>query len=374
MITYNPFSGLFYACASKDKNKLLRWLNGNNSEPPSPIYKKTLGVGWDIAIKDAEYPTPHLLPSPNEWATVPPANMPILINWLITGNCPLACKYCYAQDVMHGKYPEPDIKSINNIADKILSYDPLVVVLTGGDPIVSPHLERAIKLLRNKVGIIVDTCGYSLKQEQIEMFRDYGVLIRISLDSEIPRINRFLRPVSTEFKTSNGGPFADSAKAALNAIVECVDNDVKVTVHSVATKNNQSDFEAFGNKLFKLGVRGWRILLVSPCKANIKMYNKLIGDKTSQKRFYSRIVEQIMSKQRNTWYEGMSVQIINNAIPNDVILVAPDGTYLTESNLTKQNSGKVIIDLEAPKNPKIECIRTHVDMNAHTARYLYLHD
>ena len=80
------------------------------------------------------------------------------------------------------------------------------------------------------------------------------------------------------------------------------------------------------------------------------MYNKLIGDKTSQKRFYSRIVEQIMSKQRNTWYEGMSVQIINNAIPNDVILVAPDGTYLTESNLTKQNSGKVIIDLESPKS------------------------
>jgi hypothetical protein len=37
LVTYNPFSGLFYACAHKDKDELVKWLNKKTLVPPSKI-------------------------------------------------------------------------------------------------------------------------------------------------------------------------------------------------------------------------------------------------------------------------------------------------------------------------------------------------
>ena len=371
LLTYNPFSGLFYACAHKDKDQLLMWLNKETSTPPSSSYEKTLGVGWAIQDKDAEYPVPHLLPDANEWVVVPHSYMPMLINWLITGNCLLNCGYCYAQDVMHGKCQEPDMGNIEDIANNILRLDPLVVVLTGGDPLVSPYLEGAIKLLHKKVGIIVDTSGYSLKPEHIEIFRKYGIFVRISLDSEIPRINRYLRPVLSVSKKIDGER-SESTDAAVNAIIACINNDIEVGVQSVATTKNRSDFEMLGSKLFHLGISGWRIFMVAPSKERISIYTQLSGDRISQKRFYSHIVRQLMRKQKNIWHDRMSVQVVSNEVPNAIILVAPDGTFLTETNVGKPEIGKVVIDPESPKQPNLDFIHQRIDMHAHTARYLNL--
>jgi MoaA/NifB/PqqE/SkfB family radical SAM enzyme len=270
---------------------------------------------------------------------------------------------------MHGKYPEPNLFKIDEIAKNILKMEPLVVVLTGGDPLSSPNLENAINLLHNKVGIIIDTSAFSLTREHIRIFKKYGVVLRISLDSEIPKINNYLRPVSLESKIKKEG-YKNSAEAAFNSIITCVDAGITVAVQTVATKKNRSDFEALGNKLFKLGVSGWRILMVAPSTNNGKNYKKLSGDYNSQKRFYSHIVEQVMLKQRNVWHDKMSVQVASNEIPNAIILVAPDGTVLTESNLSGRNGGKIIIDDESPNRPKLEAIRNYVNMHAHTARYL----
>jgi MoaA/NifB/PqqE/SkfB family radical SAM enzyme len=369
LVAYNPFSGLFYACNHKDRDALLLWLNKRTEKPPSPIYKKTLGIGWSIDDKEAEYPVPHLLPRPDDWTIVPGTYMPILVNWLITGNCPLHCRYCYAQDVMHGIYAEPKINNIEDIAKSIIKIDPLVVVLTGGDPLASLYLEEGIKLLHRKVGIIVDTCAYSLKPEHIRIFKKYGVFVRVSLDSEIPKINNYLRPVSGRSKRLEK-KHRDSAEAALDAIIMCVDNGIKVAVQTVATKKNRSDFEALGNKLFKLGVSGWRILMIAASKGQMEQYKSLSGDKISQKRFYSHIAEQLMSKHRNVWHDKMSVQIASNEFPNAIILVAPDGTFLTESNLNRPEMGKIVIDSDYPKQPRLEHIHNYVDMHAHTARYL----
>ena len=370
LITYNPFSGLFYACAYKDKEVLIKWLNKEILRPPSPIYSRTLGVGWLIKASEAAYPQPNLLPQVSDWVIVPPCYQPILVNWLITGNCPLNCRYCYAQDTMHGKYTEPNnLREIQEIANNIIKIDPLVVVLTGGDPLVSPYLEDIIKLLYGRVGIILDTSAYSLTQKHIKIFKKYDVFVRISLDSEIPRINNYLRPVSSKASITNNES-RHSLEAALDAIVACTENGLKVAVQSVATKKNLSDFEALGNKLFKLGVSGWRILMVAPSKNNLKEYDELRGDKTAQRRFHNYIEKKVKSKQQNSWYDRMSIQIISNEIANAVLLVAPDGTFLTETNLNKPEFGKIPVDSISPKKPRIESIRAYIDMNAHTARYL----
>jgi len=59
-------------------------------------------------------------------------------------------------------------------------------------------------------------------------------------------------------------------------------------------------------------------------------------------------------------------------ISNAIILVAPDGTFLTESILKSKNIGKVIIDPDFPNQPRNERILDCVNMYAHIARYLGL--
>ena len=140
IFVYSPYSGLVFACREGDKAKLSRWLNKKTEKAPSTIYEKALGFGWAISIRDVEYPAQHLLPGPNGDRPIIAPKEPILINWLLTGNCPLDCKYCDANDLMQGKCKEPNKENIRCIAETILSYNPLIVVLTGGDPLFSQYL------------------------------------------------------------------------------------------------------------------------------------------------------------------------------------------------------------------------------------------
>lgn len=59
-------------------------------------------------------------------------HQPILINWLITGRCPLTCRYCYVEDLMRDEALEPKSVDIERIVESILSLNPLVVVVKGG--------------------------------------------------------------------------------------------------------------------------------------------------------------------------------------------------------------------------------------------------
>jgi sulfatase maturation enzyme AslB (radical SAM superfamily) len=376
LLTYSPFSGLIHACDNSDKDYVLKWLNKEKNIHISEEYIRALGAGWAIDFKDAEYPVPHMLPTKSEkWInTIPYPKKPILINWLITGSCPLMCKYCYAEDLMRDRYPEPKVNDIKLIAKTILKYNPLVVVLTGGDPLVSPFLELTIKLLYNKTGIIIDTSAYIFNESHLNLFKKYNVIVRISLDSEIPSINDKLRPINSSFKKA-GINSRDTVSSAIYAIYKCIDAGVKVAVQSVATKVNHSDFEAMGDKLFKLGVGGWRILMVAPSKLKYDEYQVLCGDQKFQKRFYNHILKAINKKYKKDWRCNMSVQVAHNKTPNAVILVSPNGTFLTESNIGQvDGGGKVIIDIDNPKKPKIQSIFDSINMHAHAERYLNINN
>lgn len=364
IFVYSPYSGLVFACREGDKAKLSRWFNKKTDKAPSPIYEKALGLGWAVSLKNTEYPVQHLLPDSNDdWPIIAPKE-PILINWLLTGNCPLDCTYCDASDLMHGKCKEPNKADIRRIAEIILSYNPLIVVLTGGDPLFSPYLAEVIRILHKRTGIIVDTSGYTFKSTHLELFKKYNIFVRVSLDSEIPRINNDLRQVRNDSRNLQKG--ISPSDAAINAICKCIDAGVKVAVQSVATTKNRHDFEALGDKLFKLGVSGWRILMVAPSEGNKKIYKKLSGSDKSQERFYKHIWGKVQSRYERQMYQKMAVQVTHNRIPNAVILVGPDGIFQTEYN------GKVVLDSEYPKRPRLSMMFKKVSSHAHAARYLNL--
>lgn len=361
-IVYSPYSGLFFA--AQENESLLRWLNLESNTPPSEEHLKALGPGWAITMDCADYPIQHLLPTIGvEWPIVRPES-PILINWFLTGNCSLNCQYCYAQDLMRGNCPEPSREDIIKIGQGILSHMPLAVVLTGGDPLLSLHLETAFEVLCGKTGIIVDTSGHLLCDEHVELFSKYNVFVRVSFDSEQPKINDKLRPVYGPARKSVSSK--SSAKSALNAIVNCIEKGVRVGVQTVVTKENRSDLESFGDKLYKLGVSNWRLMMVAPSKERNDEYLRLRGEEKGQKRYFSHIQKQLRLKHRTWWHEGMAIQLTHNRTPNAVVLVSPSGDYFTESNI-HLGKDKLVDNVESN-----ERLFDKVSMHAHAERYLNL--
>ena len=189
---------------------------------------------------------------------------------------PLACKYCYAEDLMRDEALEPKSVDIERIVESILSLNPLVVVVTGGDPLFSGHLAEAMQLLSGKVGIVIDTSGYTFTPKHIELFKQHHVSVRISLDSERPKINQAQRPIHRKYpKLAKQG--IPTAVAALNTLCQCLEAGLCVTVQTVATKKNANDLVTLGDKLYRLGVRSWRIFKVAPSKEAMKVIRSWLG-------------------------------------------------------------------------------------------------
>ncbi len=370
LLAYSPYSGLIFAIHEKDALEVHKWLDKKSKCCPSSEYERALGPGWYISHNRAQYPMPHLLPQSKGmlWPIVLKSKWPIVINWLITGMCPLACKYCYAEDLMRDETCEPKSENIESIVKSILSYKPLVVVLTGGDPLFSPNLVKAVKLLHEHVGIVVDTCAYTFNSQHISMFKKYNIAVRISFDSESAKVNQKQRPLHQKYinllNTSE-----NTLSPAIKALCNCLNENITVSVQSVATSKTANDLPALGDKLLRLGVHAWRIFKIQPSKKRLDGYKELVGTKQKQKKLYSHIFDKLVKNYKSRWQKRISLQVTHNEIPNAVILVSPNGVFYTESNIIPS---KVVLDEVNPKHPRLASLFNKVNAHAHVERYLNL--
>lgn len=154
----------------------------------------------------------------------------------------------------------------------------------------------------------------------------------------------------------------------------CLDSDVPTTVQSVATKRTVNDLSGLGDKLFRLGLRSWRVLRVTPSVTSMAGFELLEGiGKRQPKRVkegaYGYVFRKLVERHKSTWSSSMAFQVTNNREPNSVILVSPDGRFMTES---ATRPGKVLIDHDRPARPSLDALNTMVNMPAHVARYLNL--
>lgn len=376
LVAYSPYTGLLYAVHSTIAENILLWLDGKLEKPHCDRSLKTLGNGWAIENNSALYPIPQLLPNLESWDSVPIPSRPLLINWLITGRCPLACRYCYAEDLMRNEELEPSQEAIIQIGNRILSHGPAAVVITGGDPLFSPRLVDAVAVLSGKTGIIVDTSGYTLTSEHITLFAKHKVAVRVSVDSTIPRIHGAQRPTSNLYPgfVKKGG----SLESALSAIERLMNHGITTSVQTVATKKTANDLIALGDVLLKLGIRSWRIFKVAPSVARFDEWKTLVGSHSDSGAKYSgkqargpydHAFREVIKASSSVWGNQMIVQVTTGDSPNSVVLVAPDGRFMTESNT---GHGKLVIDPNRPKAPRSSEISKSIDLAGHVARYLNL--
>jgi len=362
LFIFNSYVGLIYAIHKDCSDEILEWLK--TTDNPEFLYKRNLsndkidltkdiiGQGWlcDAVIQKNIC---TLLPSINDWKdndkTFNFPKKPLMINWLITGKCNFSCSYCYAQDLMHNNVEEPkDFLKIKNIADNILKLNPLVVVLTGGEPTTSPFLKDIIKYLHNKVGIILDTNGSFLSYELATFLKSYDVVVRLSIDSFNTDINSTQRIAVSTF---------DNIIYTEQALDNCLMSETVVTIQTVVTKNNINTLESMFNTILNKKVKSWRLLKVQTSKYNNKNYLKLVSSEKEYKNIFTKIIK----RYKNLLNQDIKLQISenNDSDASSVILVSAEGNFYTEVPFKQQ---KVKID--------INNLSKNINYCAHYKRYL----
>lgn len=357
-LVFSPFSGLFYAVAEDYSDEMGLFCAGKKSNLPEIIIQH-LNIGIN-SPNNTKFDIEHWLPSKQSFSDFEelPDKQPIVLNWLISNKCNCNCAYCYAGDVIDKEFEDIDIKTI---ADKLLSMNPLAVVLSGGEPMIEKSkIKDALAVLGGKTGVIIDTNGLIYDKELTSLFKKNNVVIRVSLDSLINDVNTKVRP-QRDKKLS---------PTSVSKIVEHIhlykQAGITVLVHTVLSSINKVNLDDLSSQLPLIGVNGWRVFSVARPNDEAKKesfekvmkFGKVKSLDDAEKNIQRDI---IYFEKRYKSKSNFSIQILknSNSQKNSVILITPDGKFMTE-NMFK--SAKTLIDPEQ--------LFKKVDLRSHYERYL----
>lgn len=165
---------------------------------------------------------------------------------LLTRNCVLACRYCYADS---GNSNEMMAVDIADLAVKhYLSTKPIrpkVTFLGGGEPTLNiPVIKHLIEKYKNKMRWVITTSGV-LSEPFLKWLLKQKVSISFSLDGP-PNVQNHLRPLK------NGGP---SAPIVENSIRTLREKGSQLSIRSTITSQTASKIDNLLAYFEKLGVK-----------------------------------------------------------------------------------------------------------------------
>lgn len=274
---------------------------------------------------------------------------PLLINWTITEKCQNKCVYCYGDDIIQCN----DItlkEDLEEIINHLRYINPKVIVVSGGEPLLHPQIQYILEHL-TFCDVIVDTNGLAISQDFFRHIKE-NMHIRISIDSEKEEINGVLR----KNKNSN------ATRTVINNIMQCVERNIPFSVHTVLSDVNAREITELGDFLIEIGVKLWRILIVTP--------NDLLIDKENVNKMWIEDAVKRIKEYANENRERIKIRLANNGIYSGrgIILLNSEGKYYVRKINEKEKS---IVDINNPKFPKVEQIMNCLEHNAHIERYLY---
>ena len=268
-------------------------------------------------------------------------NHPLLINWNINGKCQNSCIYCFANDYI---FMEDIVyeSEINNIIDSIKKLTPLVVVISGGEPLLYSKLKFLLNKLVQFCNVVIDTNGLCLDEDFILYCKNNKILIRVSLDDYRGYINDNIRLSSIK----------NSTDIILKKIYMLLELDANFIIHTVLSNNNMESIIEFAKTLLFMQIKFWEIQVVIPYNDDKEKLHKKINE-----------IEEFFEKSKNK----ITIKIHNNYDDEKcIILINPRGEFLTR----KTNSlKKEFIDCNNINNPKLDVLMSVLDIKNHFKRY-----
>jgi len=111
-----------------------------------------------------------------------------LVQWDITGNCNLKCRYC--REKRTSNLPDLAIEKIRGIVDQFTEIKVKMVSIAGGEPLLFKKLPEVLEYLKGKVGAIgLTTNGTLISKSNIGFIKEYVDGVQVSIDGSKSEIH-----------------------------------------------------------------------------------------------------------------------------------------------------------------------------------------
>lgn len=274
----------------------------------------------------------------------------ITINYLLSTKCQLNCVYCIAQDIIKN-YSAPSFDEVSKSIETIIKLDPLVTVLSGGEPLLSPYLKYVVENLSGKTNIMLDTNGMLLSSRDNSFLFEHNVTLRISMDlpddtNDITRTNLFCKTM----------PILNKSLKYLH------DKNYGFIISTVISNYNADKLVTMLATLFlHSSVLGWRLQNIIPCH-NID-FSEYVNDSDNKPQdFYNvkkQLIELLAEYKQIVPNRKFAMQISDSYPAYSTILLLPNGTLSLSS--------KSAMSREVINPTKLEY---EININNHQERYV----
>ncbi len=187
-----------------------------------------------------------------------------MIAWEVTRSCNLACSHCRASSKL-GPYPnELTTKECFQLIDEIASFGSLLVILTGGEPLLREDIFQIIEYGRKKgLKLVMAPNGTLLNEENVKKIIASGIKrISVSLDGPDETSHDQLRQVPGAFKRAQEG--IERAKSL----------GLEFQINSTISKRNIKSLSEIMKLAKDLGAKAHHIFLLVPTGRAKEMVNE----------------------------------------------------------------------------------------------------
>ena len=225
-----------------------------------------------------------------------------MIIWNITNDCNLSCEHCYSSSGKREKHelirPALVLSTVKSLKDA----DVKTVILSGGEPLMSPYLFDIAKILKEEgLSVSLSTNGTIINEYNVKSIKELFNYVGISIDGSE--------------KTHDGFRKKEGAyKASIKSLRLLKDNGINAGLRTSLTSYNYRDLGFIFKLAEKEGVKKLYIshLVYSGRGNNISEINKAIHKRIS------------------LFILGMAFKYVKNSIPVSIVTGnnEPDAIFL----------------------------------------------
>jgi len=196
----------------------------------------------------------------------PYSQRPVLLNIVVTHDCNMDCDHCVAKDF--GGVEQQDIQVTDDLLAWINEGPFLVVVLTGGEPLLHEHEDRLLALLEgiHGKGVMLDTNGTIWPRDDIlRALKSHNALVRISLDSLRPQDDIDLRHAPGANDTQRVQEHQNRLRIIDSFVAAEVDTAIQTVVCRTSHKERDDrSFDEMAGWLHAHNVKKWYLQRLIP--------------------------------------------------------------------------------------------------------------
>ena len=277
---------------------------------------------------------------------------PFALCWFIENNCNLDCVYCFADDKMNLKY---DKSKYMDTINSIIEIEPLVISLTGGEPTLSPFLNKILHAINGKARIVLDTNGSTNNWDAlIPILYESNTLVRISIDSFSNQTLSLVRPM----RNNN----IEQIELIKKSIKKLLNENISLSVHTVVSQYNINEIESIANYLLDIGITRWHWFGVNYSEKCKIIYDKIKVNDDILCEKYLYLKDKLINKIQLTY-----TPILYHLGAKERLQVNASGDFFVDSIINGIN-----FIGENPKKPTIGEICKELNVERHIDHYLKL--